>query len=62
MQRHANGLRIFAPYGLSDLLGLIVRPNKKQITRPIYYVKVEKWLGPVAWPSRGAVWDAGPDG
>ena len=61
VQRHANGLRIFAPYGLSDLLGLIVRPNKKQITRPIYDAKVEKWLG--RWPGLRVVpWDAGPDG
>jgi len=61
VQPHANGLRIFAPYGLSDLLDLIVRPNKKQITRPIYDAKVEKWLA--RWPGLRVVpWDAEPDG
>ena len=61
VQPHANGLRIFAPYGLSDLLDLIVRPNKKQITRPIYDAKVEKWVA--RWPGLRVVpWDAEPDG
>jgi uncharacterized protein len=61
VQPRANGLRVFAPYGLSDLLGLIVRPNKKQITRPIYDAKVKKWLA--RWPDLRVVpWDAGPDG
>ncbi len=61
VQPRANGLRIFAPYGLSDLLSLIVRPNKKQITRQIYDAKVEKWRA--RWPGLRVVpWDAGPDG
>ena len=42
-----------------DLLGLIVRPNKKQIARPIYDAKVKKWLA--EWPNLRVVpWDAGP--
>ena len=28
-----EGLQLYAPYGISDLLGLVVRPNRKQITR-----------------------------
>lgn len=57
VQPRADGLHVFAPYGLSDLLGLIVRPNKKQITRPIYDAKVKKWLA--AWPGLRVVdWDA----
>jgi hypothetical protein len=61
VQPRANGLRVFSPYGLSDLLGLIVRPNKKQITRPVYDAKVKKWLA--RWPDLRVVpWDAGPDG
>jgi hypothetical protein len=61
VQPRANGLRVFSPYGLSDLLGLIVRPNKKQITQPIYDAKVKKWLA--RWPDLRVVpWDAGPDG
>jgi uncharacterized protein len=56
VQPSASGLHVFAPCGLSDLLGLIVRPNKKQITRPIYDAKVEKWLA--KWPGLRAVsWD-----
>ena len=57
----ANGLHVFAPYGLSDLLGRFVR-HKKQITRAIHEVKVKKWGGvggagcAVAGPSRGR-WD-----
>ena len=43
VQPRADGLHVFAPYGLSDLLGLIVRPNKKQITQAIYDAKVNKW-------------------
>ncbi len=57
LQPRADGLHVFAPYGLSDLLGLIVRPNKKQITRPIYEAKVKKWLA--QWPGLRVVdWDA----
>jgi hypothetical protein len=56
VQPDANGLRIFSPYGLSDLLGGVVRPNKKQITRPIYEAKVKKWLA--LWPRLRVVdWD-----
>jgi uncharacterized protein len=48
VQPRADGLHVFAPYGLSDLLGLIVRPNKKQITQAIYDAKVKKWRA--RWP------------
>lgn len=34
---------VYAPYGLNDLLDMIVRPNKAQITREIYLEKVERW-------------------
>jgi uncharacterized protein len=56
VQPRPDGLHVFAPHGLSDLLGLIVRPNKKQITRPIYEAKVKKWRA--LWPSLRVVdWD-----
>ena len=42
------GLSIFAPFGLSDLLGLIVRPNKTQITQAIYERKTARWRP--LWP------------
>jgi hypothetical protein len=54
-----GGLRVFAPYGLSDLMGLTVRANKKQITRAIYEAKVAKWL--TLWPGLQVVpWDSKP--
>lgn len=43
-----NELKIYAPFGLNDLLGKIVRPNKTQITEDIYRKKISDWLG--KWP------------
>lgn len=40
---------ISAPYGLDDLHRLIVRPNKVQITEPIYRAKVARWRN--LWPA-----------
>jgi uncharacterized protein len=37
-----------APFGLDDLFSLVVRPNKKQITRAIYEAKIERWRS--LWP------------
>lgn len=37
------GFIVYAPYGLNDLFGMIVRPNKVQITEDIYLRKVERW-------------------
>jgi len=48
VQPTSSGLSIFAPFGLSDLLGLIVRPNKTQITQSIYESKIRQWR--VLWP------------
>jgi hypothetical protein len=59
IQPRLNELRLFTPYGLSDLFGLIVRPNKKQIMRPVYDAKVARWLA--LWPRLHVVpWDAEP--
>ena len=41
-------LKVYAPYGLDDLMQLIVRPNKKKITEDVYNKKVEKWIQ--IWP------------
>ncbi|MGO7089137.1 nucleotidyltransferase family protein [Rhizobium leguminosarum] len=38
----------FAPFGLSDLLGGVVRANKRQITREVYERKVDRWIK--FWP------------
>lgn len=41
-------LKIYAPFGLNDLFGMIVRANKAQITEEIYMRKVNKWRA--KWP------------
>ena len=42
--RLENGeIKIYAPFGLNDLFGLIVKANKAQITADIYKQKVDKW-------------------
>jgi hypothetical protein len=43
-----DGLTIMAPFGLSDLAGLIVRPNKTQIGQDVYDAKVARWRP--LWP------------
>jgi uncharacterized protein len=46
-----------APYGLADLFGLVVRPNKRQITRAIYEAKIDRWRS--IWPDLTYLaWDA----
>ena len=47
---------VYAPYGLNDMLGLIIRPNKGLITREVYEAKATRWQQ--AWPKLRAVpWD-----
>lgn len=43
-----NELKVYAPFGLNDLFGKIVRANKAQITKQIYENKVSNWLK--KWP------------
>jgi hypothetical protein len=45
---NSDKLSLHAPYGFTDLLGSIVRPNKKQITRQIYETKLARWRA--LWP------------
>jgi len=40
--------KIYAPFGLNDLFGMIVRANKTQITKQIYEAKAVDWLK--KWP------------
>jgi uncharacterized protein len=52
-------LTLHAPYGLADLLGAIVRPNKTQITRDIYEAKTARWKA--TWPDLAVIgWDEEP--
>jgi len=47
--RQVNGrLLVEAPFGTDDLLGLVVRPNRVQITPEIYAAKVKRWRR--VWP------------
>jgi hypothetical protein len=36
-------LDVYAPFGLNDLFGRVVRPNKVQVTKEIYEAKVTNW-------------------
>jgi hypothetical protein len=49
IRREAGGrFVVYAPFGLGDLFGLVVRPNKTQITQEIYAAKVKRWSA--CWP------------
>jgi|SRR5580700_8024572 hypothetical protein len=48
VRRICGKLECCTPFGLDDLFGLLVRPNKRQITRAIYEAKVDRWR-PI-WP------------
>ncbi|RPI77765.1 MAG: nucleotidyltransferase family protein [Desulfobacteraceae bacterium] len=45
---HDAQFSVYAPYGLNDLFGMIVRPNKRQITEEIYCKKTARWKR--CWP------------
>ena len=52
-----DSLDVCAPYGLSDLFGLVVRPNTTLVSREVYEEKAERWrqlwplLTVLAWPT-----------
>ena len=48
VRRDAAGSVVFAPYGLSDLLGMVARPNKAIVGRDVYEEKVGRWSA--RWP------------
>ena len=54
---HGRPVVVLAPRGLDDLLGLVVRANRVQITPQIYRSKVSRWtrhwprLTVLAWTS-----------
>lgn len=43
VRMRGDTLAVYAPFGLNDLFGQIVRPNKTQITEETYLKKCEKW-------------------
>jgi hypothetical protein len=38
-----DGFIVCAPFGLSDLMGMVVRPNKTLVTRDVYEKKASRW-------------------
>jgi hypothetical protein len=40
--------RVYAPHGLSDVFGLVVRPNPVLAPRDVYETKTRRWAG--QWP------------
>ena len=47
-RQEANILKVYAPFGLNDMFGKIVRANKTQITEEIYRKKANSWFQ--KWP------------
>ncbi len=56
--RYRDGnFQVYAPYGLHDLLGMVVRPNKTLLSREVYEKKADRWRK--MWPKLEIVaWDA----
>lgn len=48
IRKDQNGLKVYCPFGLTDLFEKIVRANKIQITQEIYEKKAASWLQ--KWP------------
>ena len=47
--RYLHGeFEVYAPYGLNDLFGMTIKPNKVNITEDIYIAKVTRWKD--CWP------------
>jgi hypothetical protein len=44
----ADGFTVLAPFGLSDLLGMVARPNKAIVTQDVYEEKTNRWAA--RWP------------
>lgn len=48
VRRDGFGFVVCAPFGLSDLLAMVARPNKVKVSREIYEEKVARWQA--SWP------------
>lgn len=48
VRQGSGGFVVCAPFGLSDLLGMIARPNKAVVTQEAYEEKVSRWAQ--RWP------------
>jgi len=43
INRIHNKFNVYAPYGLNDLFGMVVRPNKPSVIKWVYKKKVKQW-------------------
>lgn len=48
-----DGLEVYAPFGLDDLAGGVVRANKTLISKAVFDAKVAKWIK--TWPDLSIV-------
>lgn len=48
VRKAGSQLDVYAPYGLNDLFGMILRPNKQMVTEEMYNKKVQRWTK--VWP------------
>ncbi len=56
VKKERGQFQVYAPFGLDDLLDMIVRANKTLITEKIYQDKVDRWIK--IWPNLKIVpWD-----
>ena len=53
MKNEKGEYKIYAPFGLDDLLGMVVRANKVKITEEYYNSKVDRWTK--IWPKLSVV-------
>ena len=53
-----NGFKVCAPFGLTDLFAMVVRPNVTLVSQATYEAKAERWrqiwprLTVLPWPTR----------
>ena len=56
-----GGPRVYAPFGLDDLFGMVVRPNRRLAPRHVYEAKAARWKQ--HWPELTVLpWDDRPQG
>jgi uncharacterized protein len=48
IRKEEESIKVYAPFGLDDMLNMIVRANKVKITKQIYLDKVNRWIS--VWP------------
>ena len=54
--RQNDRIALDAPFGLTDLVDAVVRPNKTQVSREVYENKAERWQA--LWPELTVIgWD-----